>query len=98
MNTIYISSRKGKGMELNGNLLTGDTYPMKDYIKAYLGGKWDRDARAWVVDVAKVMTLLNRPGAAIRRTTAPANSSSKINTTTICPKCHTYCQGDCTSH
>lgn len=35
---------------LNGNLLTGDTYPIKDYIKSNLGGQWLAAQKAWKVD------------------------------------------------
>lgn len=32
--------------------ITGNTYPVKDQIKA-LGGKWDADAKCWMVPDAK---------------------------------------------
>ena len=32
--------------------ITGNTYPIKDQIKA-LGGKWDADQRAWMVPANK---------------------------------------------
>jgi hypothetical protein len=33
-------------------LITGNTYPVKDQIKA-LGGKWDKDAKGWRVPADK---------------------------------------------
>ena len=32
--------------------ITGNTYPVKDQLKA-LGGKWNADAKAWMVPAAK---------------------------------------------
>jgi hypothetical protein len=56
--TIYITNRKGNKLELNGDLLTGDTFSMKDYIKSYMDGKWVADQKAWRVNVAKVNKLI----------------------------------------
>lgn len=39
---------------LNGEYLTGDTYPIKDYIKSNLAGKWDAGRKAWKVDTEMV--------------------------------------------
>jgi hypothetical protein len=41
-------------VELNGDLLTGDTFKCKDFIKKYLDGKWDGQRKGWVVDPQKV--------------------------------------------
>ena len=66
--TINITtSRKSKGMQLDGDLLTGDTYHMKDYIKNYLDGKWDKTEKGWRVNVEKTIKLLDTPGALIQR-------------------------------
>lgn len=37
-------------VEINDNLITGDTFKVKDFIKRYLGGKWDSNAKGWRVD------------------------------------------------
>lgn len=74
--TTYITNRKGNKMQLNGDILSGDTYPVKEYIKKYLDGKWVADQKAWRVDVAKVNRWLNMPGAEIRIDTAPVVSTN----------------------
>lgn len=48
------------GITLNGNLLSGNTFPVKDWVKTYLGGKWNADQKAWTVDVNKVNALLEK--------------------------------------
>ena len=39
-------------MTTNTVLITGNTYPVKDQIKA-LGGRWDADAKGWRVPADK---------------------------------------------
>jgi len=39
---------------LTGDLLTGDTFPIKDWIKKYLNGKWDGQRKGWIVDLDAV--------------------------------------------
>ncbi len=39
---------------LMGNLLTGDTFAAKDFIKKYLGGQWNGQRKGWVVDLDAV--------------------------------------------
>lgn len=56
--TTHITNRKGNKLQLNGDLLTGDTYSMKDYIKSYMDGKWVADQKAWRVNVDKVNALI----------------------------------------
>lgn len=58
--TTHITNRKGNKLQLNGDLLTGDTFSMKDYIKAYMDGKWVADEKAWRVNVAKVNRLIEQ--------------------------------------
>jgi len=36
----------------NATLITGNTFPVKDAIKA-LGGRWDADAKGWRVPAAR---------------------------------------------
>lgn len=47
---------KRHAVQLNGNLLTGDTYPVKQWIKEYLCGKWDAERKGWIVDPKQVET------------------------------------------
>jgi hypothetical protein len=60
MSTIHITNRKGNKLQLNGDLLTGDTFSMKDYIKSYMDGKWVADQKAWKVNVDKVNRLIEQ--------------------------------------
>ena len=56
--TTHLTNRKGYKLQLNGDLLTGDTFNMKDYIKSYMDGKWVGDQKAWRVNVEKVNNLI----------------------------------------
>ena len=91
------------GLTLNSNELSGNTYPVKDWIKAYLGGKWNGERKVWIVDTDKVNSLLER-GANIYVDDTPASSAKpeKANGTARwngwCSKCQSYCWGDCTAN
>jgi hypothetical protein len=50
---------------LTGDLLTGDTFKVKDFIKKYLDGKWDSDRRGWVVNLEKVAKYTSGSGETI---------------------------------
>jgi len=39
---------------LTNDLLTGDTYPVSDWIKKYLLGRWDKARKGWIIDLAQV--------------------------------------------
>jgi len=54
MTNLIIKSHK---TQLNGTLLTGDTYPIKSWIKTYLCGKWDAERSGWIVDLGQVKTF-----------------------------------------
>lgn len=60
-----IKSHGWHDVEINGSLMTGDTYPCKDYIVKRLGGKWDKERRGWVVDMEKVRILMTPAGTLI---------------------------------
>ena len=51
---MKLKTRKGAKLELTNNLLTGDTFPIKSYIKNYLGGRWDKKNKGWVIDLGKL--------------------------------------------
>lgn len=57
--TTHITDRKGNKLQLNGDLLTGDTFNLKDYIKKNMDGKWISDQKAWKVNVQKVQWLID---------------------------------------
>lgn len=93
MTTLKI--KQTTGLQLNGNVLTGNTFPVKDYIKAYLGGKWDANKKAWIVDVNKVNSLLASGGyLSVDNTPAPAVKKT-TGSNGYCHKCHSWCYGDC---
>lgn len=58
--TVHITNRKGNKLQLNGDILSGDTFSMKDYIKSYMDGKWVADKKAWRVNVDKVNRLIDQ--------------------------------------
>lgn len=53
MTNLLIKRHK---VQLNGCLITGDTYPVKSWIKEYLCGKWDAERKGWIVDLKQVET------------------------------------------
>lgn len=88
------------GITLDGNKMSGNTYPVKDYIKAYCGGKWDPTYKLWVVDTAKVQDLIAKR--CIHVDDTPAQPTKRENGTATtngwCNKCRSYCWGDCTAN
>jgi len=60
MTTINIkcTSKMSKGLQLNGNALSGDTYGMREYIKTNWHGKWDGATKTWTVDGARVIETI----------------------------------------
>jgi len=59
---IEIKYRGWHKVTLTGNLITGNTYPVKDWIKQYLNGKWDGERKGWVVDLDKVARYSSADG------------------------------------
>ena len=51
---MQIKSHGWHNVELTGNLLTGDTFTTRDFIKRYLAGKWDGERKGWIVDLDAV--------------------------------------------
>lgn len=86
--------KRGTTVTLNGNKMTGNTYPVKDYIKAYLGGKWDSNSKAWIVDVEKVNDLITKQAIRVDDS-APVVKITKATNDGWCNKCHSWCYGDC---
>lgn len=58
MTTINLTTRKNDKMKLDGNILSGDTFAIKGYIKQYMDGKWLPEAKAWQVNLEKAMKLI----------------------------------------
>ena len=85
--------------------ITGDTYQMKDVIKEeFPGAAWNKVAKAWTGNnmeerIEEIRSYLTR---CYRLSEVKAAESSvtpcdvfinRING--LCPRCHTYCYGDC---
>ena len=63
MATVQIQGMK---LQLSGNKLSGNTFAVKEFIKAELGGRWDAANKCWTVDPGKVAkhNQLSAPAAA----------------------------------
>ena len=44
---------------INGNVLTGNTFPIKEFIKRKLDGKWDAERKVWIVNEQTVQKYLD---------------------------------------
>ena len=97
MTTLKI---KGFTCTLNNNRLSGKTYEVKNYIKAYLDGKWDGDRKEWTVNVEKVMDIASREGSYIKIVEGEVAAETKVTRIDNgwCNKCHSWCYGDCTAN
>jgi hypothetical protein len=84
--------------------ITGNTYPVKDQLKA-LGGKWDAPNKAWIVpedkaDAARALVVGAGPQKSYSRINRSL-SSNRRNCPDIskpCYRCGTYCYGDCSAN
>lgn len=91
-----------KGFILDGNTLSGDTYRAREYIKKYWNGRWDNQRKVWIVDPDKVIATLNSKynlGLFIDVSNKDDGHDDfphqNRKHTEICPRCGTYCYGDC---
>ena len=103
----YTMERRNSTITLDtatGNI-TGDTYQMQDVIKEeFPGATWNKAAKAWTVNnlaerIEEIRSYLTR---CYRLSEVKADESpvtvrdaviNRING--LCPRCHTYCYGDC---
>ena len=90
--------------------ITGNTYGMKDVIKSDLYATWNAAEKCWESDklaetIEEYKSYLTRcyKLAAIEDTAAEDNKpayrkafASQVNG--LCPRCHTYCCGDCSAN
>ena len=84
------------GLILTNNILSGNTYPVKDYIKKFLDGKWDKNLEAWIINPEKVHEILRAGGLLhVDETSVVINANAHNGK---CPRCGTYCYGDCATH
>jgi hypothetical protein len=49
-------------VSLNGNLLTGDTFKISDFIKKYLGGKWSSERKGWEINLTELSKYQTESG------------------------------------
>lgn len=92
-------TRKGQQLQLNGNLLSGDTYAIKDFIKTYLGGKWNGNEKAWEVDTDKLNAVATRGNhIGLRIDNTPQQQTKSSDNNGYCRKCQSYCYGDCSAN
>lgn len=87
--------------------ITGNTYGMKDVIKSDLYASWNAAEKCWESDklaetIEEYKAYLTRcyKLSAVEDTAAEENKpayrkafAAKVNG--LCPRCHTYCCGDC---
>ncbi len=45
--------------KISGNVLTGNTFPIKEFIKRKLDGKWDAERKVWIVNEQTVQKYLD---------------------------------------
>ena len=65
-------------MSTHTTLITGNTFPVKDALRA-MGGRWDAANKGWRVPMdraSEALALIGGNSAPVRSTYAPAKSSS----------------------
>lgn len=87
--TTYLTTRKDAKLELNGNQLSGDTFAIKDYIKANLDGKWNGASKSWTIDLSKldkVLAMANSIGLRICDKPQTATTSKAVTAWAVSTK------------
>lgn len=64
---------------LTGNLMTGDTYSIKQWIKQYLCGTWDGELKGYIVDLGQVNQFMSGKYPMIKVDEAAAATSERKN-------------------
>ena len=90
-------------MVLSGDQLSGSTYPVKDFIKSKLDGKFNSETKSWTVDADKVNYWIEKGAISVNNSdhsnAQAAHSHGKRTGTAAsngwCDLCHSYCWGDC---
>ena len=58
--TTNLTTRKGNKMVLDGDKLSGDTFPVRDYLKKFCGAHgWHGATKTWTVDIPKLNEILS---------------------------------------
>lgn len=96
---IVMRTTRGNVLELCGDMVTGDTYKEKGFIKHYLFGKWVPGAKAWKVNIERVQELLKMSGGGLTDITADVPNrtmtSNQFDETMFCQHCQSWCYGSC---
>lgn len=92
---MNVKINRVQGIVLNGATLSGNTFAAKDYIKSYLGGKWNASSQTWTVDSDKVARLLGKTPYFMPDDNPPTQESQVQGVGGWCAKCHDWTYGDC---
>lgn len=105
----YTMTIKGRNINVNTTTgtISGDTYSAKETLKEEFPGiRWDGSRKCWTLDAATLTARVEdmhdwltrayslREVATAKAT--PATAPTKLNNGK-CPRCGTYCYGDCTA-
>lgn len=71
---INLITRKGQKLQLTGDILSGDTFAIKSFVKDYLDGKWVADQKAWRINTGKMESILSRSNSIGLRIDADASA------------------------
>ena len=76
--------------------VSGKTYGIRDLIKAK-GGKWDAASKTWTLDASAWARIaaLDHGRWAHGIHVIPATYAGSPCRSAVCPRCGTYCAGDC---
>lgn len=84
--------------------ISGQTFAAKEWIKENFSGiYWNASSKTWTMDadmMTKRIIEMNEYFVRVAKMTAVVSKVEEIVTThhycdTLCPICHTYCNGDC---
>ena len=89
---------KGHKVNLDGNKMSGDTYPVKSFIKSYLRGTWDANSKSWMVDLGQVSMWTGTCIQTVTATQAVVAQKTNNKGDGWCDKCQSWCYGDCTAN
>lgn len=114
MTSYYTNRLDSWVIAIDNNVVTGETYKAKTYIKDGLGGRWDADRKVWIINPVKLAAAIKSTTglydagaeqiAMLTATVTPQHQSNKVGTyvaadgVRVCSKCHTACHGDCTAN
>jgi hypothetical protein len=84
-------------LNINTGLVTGKgTYECKDVLKSKWKATYDPKSKGWILKKEDISMFIEQH----EDKNAPAQEVKKVEKTStywdgLCPKCHSYCYGDC---